>query len=105
MIKTSQEGQILFTGLTVSDLLLRIEQIFDAKMGAVPSTENPQSDYITRKEAARLLKISLPTLHDWTLQGFLTSYKMGKRVLFRRDEIEAALQRANSNKHKKGGWR
>lgn len=104
MIKTNQEGQILFTGLTVNDLLLRIEQLLDTKIGTLPSHENTQSEYITRHEVAKLLKITLPTLHEWTKQGFLTSYKMGARVLYKREEVEASLHQVSGNKHKKGGW-
>src|SRR5688572_2939548 len=103
MIKENQMGQILFTGITVNDLLLQIEQMIDTKIGNLPLQENLQSDYLSRKEVAKLLKITLPTLHDWTKLGILKSYKMGTRVLYKESEVKEALEKVPSFKHKKGG--
>jgi excisionase family DNA binding protein len=102
MLNQSNVGQILFTGITVNDLLLRIEQIVDAKISVFPQTQKSQSDYISRKEVAKLLRISLPTLHDWTKLGLLKSYKLGTRVLYKESEVKEALEKVPSYKHKKG---
>ncbi|MEJ7823694.1 MAG: helix-turn-helix domain-containing protein [Chitinophagaceae bacterium] len=93
---------IILTGLTLEDFFLRIEKIIETKIGnrVQTKTEN-QSEYITRKEVAELLKISLPTLHDWTKQGWLPSYKMGNRVLYKRSEIDACVTKVLFQKHKK----
>jgi excisionase family DNA binding protein len=47
-------------------------------------------------EAAKLLKISLTTIHDWSNQKILKAYKVGNRTYFSRKEIEQTL--FNSNK-------
>lgn len=96
-------GQILFTGITVNDLLLQIEQIIEAKISARPQTENYQSGYLSRKEVATLLKITLPCLHTWTKLGYLKSYKIGARVLYKEAEVIATLEKVSSFKHKKNG--
>lgn len=96
-------GQILFTGITVDHLLLQIGQLIDTKIGTLPQTKNKQSDYLSRKETAQLLKITLPTLHDWTKIGILKAYKIGTRVLYKEAEIKEALEKVPSFKHKKGG--
>jgi excisionase family DNA binding protein len=101
MIKSNTGEQILFTGLTVNDLLLRIEQIIDTKISTVLPQNEIQSEFITRKEVAKLLKITLPTLHDWTKQGLLPSYRIGTRVLYKRQEVEASLQQVLFQKHKR----
>jgi len=54
-------------------------------------TQLPDIEYLTRKETATLLKISLVTLHDWTKQGRLTSYCIGTRVRYKADEVNNAL--------------
>jgi excisionase family DNA binding protein len=102
MIKNNQMGQILFTGVTVNDLLLQIGQLIDAKISVIPVNENKQSDYLSRKEVAKLLKITLPTLHDWTKLGYLKSYKIGTRVLYKQCEVIETLENVPSCKHKKG---
>lgn len=93
---------IMFTGLTVNDLLYRIEQIIDAKLSfpSVPK-ENQSAGYLSRKEVAKLLRIALPTLHDYTKQGRLKAYKIGSRVLYKEVEVKAALEGIATLKHKK----
>ncbi|MEO1517678.1 MAG: helix-turn-helix domain-containing protein [Bacteroidota bacterium] len=48
-------------------------------------------EYLTRKDVAKLLSISLVTLNDWRKKGILKAYKIGNRVYFKRKEIEAAM--------------
>src|SRR4051812_41474986 len=101
MLKPNIGEQILFTGITVNDLLLQIEQIFDAKISSqLPKSTENQSDFVTRKEVSKLLKVSLPTLHDWTKHGWLQSYKIGNRVLYKRQEIEDSINQVQSFKFK-----
>jgi excisionase family DNA binding protein len=95
-------GQILFTGISVNDLLLQIEQMIEARISARPQENNNQSAYLSRKEVANLLKITLPTLHDWTKLGYHKAYKMGSRVLYRESEVITTLEKIPSFKHKKG---
>ena len=98
--------QILLNGVNLNELLERIGQLIDARISDLaPKNENTkQSDYITRKEVCSLLKISLPTLHDWTRIGRLVSYKIGTRVLYRQSEVLSSLTSVNSLKFKKGGY-
>ncbi len=54
---------------------------------------------MSRVEVAKMLKISLPTLNEYTKFGWLTSYKIAKRVLYRSDEVEASIHKCKSNKY------
>lgn len=58
--------------------------------------------YLNRFEVVELLKISLPTLANWTKEGILQSYRIGKRVLYRVDEVNSSLQKVRNLKYKKG---
>ena len=60
-----------------------------AKQDAPPA--NTENKYLTRKETAQKLGISLITLNRRTNDGTLTSYNIGGRVLYREDELENAL--------------
>lgn len=83
-------NQILLHGLTLEELLKAIELLLDRKWPPVESGKaNPV--YLSRKEVAALLKITLPTLHDWTKLGRLKSYKIGTRVLYKEREVYEAL--------------
>lgn len=94
--------ELILTGVSLNELLSRIEQIIDAKVGITPlKTENKESGYLSRKEVAKLLRIALPTLHDYTKQGRLKAYKIGSRVLYKEVEVKAALEGITTLKHKK----
>jgi hypothetical protein len=43
---------------------------------------------VTRKEAAKILRVTLPTLRVYELQGRLVPKRSGKRVLYTRMEID-----------------
>jgi hypothetical protein len=45
----------------------------------------------TRKEAAAALRITLPTLRVYEVQGKLLPKRAGKRVLYRKQDIEAFI--------------
>lgn len=66
-----------------------------------PSYNENRGSYVTRFEVASMLKISLPTLSEWTKLGWLTSYKMGNRVYYKLNEVESAIEKLSNNKHKK----
>jgi excisionase family DNA binding protein len=46
----------------------------------------------TRKQLAEYLQISLPTLHTWTKEGRLKSYRIGNRVLYKKEEVNDSLK-------------
>ncbi|MEN9919808.1 MAG: hypothetical protein RL662_2244 [Bacteroidota bacterium] len=64
-------------------------------------TQLPDIEYLTRKETAALLKISLVTLHNWTTQGRLTAYRIGTRVRYKADEVNNALIEIKTTKYKR----
>src|SRR5438874_1333287 len=97
-------NQILLNGINLNELLDKIGQLIDRKIGDIQQpAEKPQSKFISRQEVAKLLKISLPTLNEWTKLGWLLSYKMGNRVLYKQEEVEQALCKVTAYKHKRGG--
>ena len=48
-------------------------------------------EYLTRTEVSKMLKIDLSTVHHWTKRGKLKPYGLGRRVYYKRSEIEQAL--------------
>lgn len=49
--------------------------------------------YYTRKETAREMNITLPTLSKYVKNGLIQCRKIGNRVLFSKQDIENALQK------------
>jgi excisionase family DNA binding protein len=57
--------------------------------------------YLTRKEVAAKLRISLPTLNEYTKTGKLQGYRMMGRLLYKADEIDAALTSVQPLKYRR----
>lgn len=51
-----------------------------------------QTEFLTRRETAHLLGISLVTLNEWTKEGKVKGYRVGSRVRYKRHEVEQSLQ-------------
>ena len=93
--------QIILSGLTLvqfkgilADTIKELyEQKGQSKKEASPSAK--EAKYITRKETATLLHISLPTLNEWTKDGTLKSYRIGTRVLYKPDEVAETVTQRN----------
>ena len=98
-------NEMIFSGINLNQLLEKIGQLIDSKLSKIAShTVKPdQCKFISRREVARLLMISLPTLNDYTKLGWLQSYKLGKRVLYKQEEVLACIDRVATHKYKKGG--
>ena len=55
-------------------------------------TEKSEVEYLTRKETAKLLGVSLPTLHDWTKTGKIPALRIGTRVRYKKSDVENSLK-------------
>ena len=55
-------------------------------------TDNHTLKYLTRKQAALYLGISLPCLDNWARTGRLNKIKIYRSVRFGRQEIDAKLE-------------
>lgn len=88
---------ILVNGITPQQLTETIlngvrNQLTELKKEFTP--KEPE-DFLTRMETAKLLKISLTTVHEWSNTGILKMYKVGNRTYFSRKEIESTLFSSN----------
>ena len=100
--------QIILNGLTVPQLREMIantfKEVYEAKekiKNQLPKTLKGDN-FLSRKQTAKLLHISLPTLNEWTKDGTLTSYRIGTRVLYKNEEVlETVTQRNFTNCERK----
>ena len=52
--------------------------------------------YLTRKQVAEMLSISLTTLWRYTKMGVISSYQFGNRVLYNQKEVQFAVIKLNN---------
>ncbi len=50
-----------------------------------------RGNYLTRVEASKILRISLPTLRNLTKAGIVKGYRLGGRVLYKSNELDLNL--------------
>jgi excisionase family DNA binding protein len=81
-------------------LELPIEELTQRIAGAVVDRLRPHfttpattsnEEFLTRKQTAKVLGISLPTLLQWTKTGKITGHRIGSRVRYKRSEIDSSL--------------
>jgi len=61
-------------------------------LSQTPTPTPAPEEFITRKEAAEKLHISLNTLDTYAKDGKVKAYRLGNRVLYKSNEITSALQ-------------
>lgn len=74
-----------------------VEQLLDKRQQLTPVHE--PEELITREETAKILRISLPTLHEWTKRGIVPHYKVATRVRYKRNEVMNLFQSGEVNKY------
>ena len=62
------------------------------------TTQKPETELLTRKEAAKLLGVSLPTLSDWTKTGKVLGYRIATRIRYKKAELETSLSQIKTGR-------
>jgi len=64
-----------------------IEETIKSNVRQNSNSEQAGSPYISLSEACKMLKISRPTIMDWSSKKYLTAYKVNSRILFEKSEL------------------
>ena len=64
-------------------------------------TKQKEPRYYTRSETAQLLRVTLPTLARFTKDGLITAKKVGNRILYDAEAIDAAVKENRIFKYKR----
>jgi hypothetical protein len=69
-----------------------VDQKFQTLLTALQQKQTPkEKEYLSRKEAAQFLSISLVTLNKFTKTGLVPGYRIASRVRYKRQELETSL--------------
>ena len=85
--------------LSSEELVKLILKGFTKEILPVIQTTDKEPELLTRKEIAKLLRVSLPTLHDWTKRGVVKAYRIEGKVYYKRSEIEESLTEIRAQKY------
>lgn len=96
--------RILFHSVSLDEIKKVVEEVIIEYLKKPNPPHNPETlGYLTRKEVCQLLKISLPTLYEYTKSGILVGYRIGGRILYKISEIEKVLANNSTSKYKVNG--
>lgn len=96
-------AKLLLNTIELSDIEKIVERVFDKKLKNLSTPKEKELKLLTRKDTAKLLRISLPTLHDWTKTGIVKAYRIGNRVLYKLEEVKEALLKIQTQ-NTRGGY-
>lgn len=90
LLSASNINPKLSIQISGDDLVKFVNSIKNEKPEA--KEEKQPERLLTRKETAKMLNITLPTLHKYDKDGLIKSSRIGRRVLYRESEILGALK-------------
>lgn len=61
-------------------------------------TPTPTDQLRTRIETAKILRVTLATLNDYTKSGKIVANRIGNRVLYKDSDIQSALSKVKTSK-------
>lgn len=77
--------------LSLADLREFVNELLENGTAANPAPAEVERsrELMTRDEVCEYLGVTKPTLHRWNKLGYLTCVKVGSKVRYRREDIEA----------------
>lgn len=79
----------------------RLTSIENRLIDLAVNKETTDLHYLSREEVATLLKISLPTLNEYTKKGLIQGRKIGTRMLYLESDIKEAVKDATSLRYRR----
>lgn len=65
------------------------------KLDNLTEAQKP-TEYLTVNQTAALIGVSTVTIRSYAKQGILTKYMIGRRIRYKRHEVEAAILQINN---------
>lgn len=89
---------IILTQLTTEQLQSKITEAVTTAFFNMSAPTPEEVEYITRKEAAQFLSVSLVTLNQWTKEGIIQGYRIGTRVRYKKNEVLNSLTKVKGRR-------
>lgn len=90
----------LIQTLTPEELTETLRAVIRDELSLINPKETQR--YLSRQEVANLLKISLPTLNEYTRTGIIKGSRIGSRVLYDEADIREAVKDIPTLKYRRG---
>jgi hypothetical protein len=84
---------IILTKQDLQDFEQKLDKILLRVDALEPGLSRKSESYLTRNQVKDMLHITLPTLHNWTVEGRLPYSKIGQRVFYKLSDVEDLIDR------------
>jgi hypothetical protein len=98
LIQSIDPESLLKSFIELKQEIREIKSFIESKLDLIHSQT---SVLLTREEVAKLFKINISTVRNWSKSGVLLPYYCGDRVYFKQEEVLKALIPSNFNIQKK----
>lgn len=93
-------NSILIQNLTADELFDNLRSVIREELSLI-SPKELQPQYLSRHEVATLLKISLPTLNEYTRTGIIKGSRIGTRILYAEADVKEAVKAIPTLKYRR----
>ena len=76
-----------------NEFLKELRSIIKDELASFRNEDSPNEVLLDSKQVKELLGISHPTLSKWCNSGYIKSYRLGGKVLFKQSEVMNDLQK------------
>ena len=87
--------------VTAEEFTETLRSVLREELALINSKETAPR-FLSRQEVATLLKISLPTLNEYTRTGIIKGSRVGSRVLYDEAQIREAVKDIPTLKYRRG---
>jgi len=78
--------------------MAELKNLFLKVIELQPNASNSEDELLTRAQVAEKLKVSLPTLNEYTKSGKIIAHRIGRRVRYKASEVTSALTQIKTSK-------
>lgn len=96
----TDEGKELLKSVireVVQEIMEKTTEVDSQKENFSTCVKPIEDEFLTRNEVSQKLKVSLVTLNNWQKNEILIPFKIGKRILYKLDDVEKAMLRQKVN--------
>lgn len=96
----TDEGKELLKSVireVVQEIMEKTTEVDSQKENFSTCVKPIEDGFLTRNEVSQKLKVSLVTLNNWQKNEILIPFKIGKRILYKLDDVEKAMLRQKVN--------
>jgi excisionase family DNA binding protein len=80
-------NRLLIEGVNLEQLMTAVEQRMQLILKGERTREEPPEEFLTEREACKLLKVSRQTLKNWRDRGLIHFEKIGKSVRYHKSDL------------------